>query len=76
MQQLDWNTTKERAKGMTDAELRGAIRDAHEAGDMAWALEKAGNPVSKTQGFYHDELSVYRREIAERYRREQQLGVL
>ena len=75
-QQLNWEAAKERSQGMTDEELRGAIRDCHEAGDAAWALERTNNPVIKTQGYYHDELSVYRRELADRAKREQQLGVL
>jgi hypothetical protein len=73
---LDWDTVKDRAGRMTDEALRGAIRDCHDAADMAWELEKAGNPVIKTQGYYHDELSVYRHELADRAKREQQLGVL
>jgi hypothetical protein len=75
-QQLNWELTKERAKGMTDDELRGAIKDAFDAGLAAWELERTNNPVIKTQGYYHDEISVYRHEIAERNRREQALGVL
>jgi hypothetical protein len=64
--QLDWNATEEKARGMTVAELLYSIRDCSEAAEAAWALEKAGNPVSKTQGYYHDELSVYARELERR----------
>jgi hypothetical protein len=73
---VDWKGLAERAKGMSDEELRGAIKDAFDAGLAAWDLEKSGLSVSKTQGYYHDEISVYRHEIAERNRREQNLGVL
>ena len=66
MKQLDFAATEERARGMTVAMLLFSIRDCHEAGEAAWAIEKAGCPVTKTQGYYHDELSVYARELERR----------
>jgi hypothetical protein len=76
MRTLDWEATAERASHMTNEELIGAIKDCSDAGEASWALQRAGNKVDKTQGYYHDELSVYRREVKERGRREQQEGLL
>lgn len=59
----DWNGYAERAKSMTDLELQSAIRDCKLAGDIAWASEKAGNRVLKSQGWYSDESSVYHAEL-------------
>jgi len=72
---LDWEAVTEKARGMTDAALRGAIKDCVDAGEASWELEKAGNRVSKTQGYYHDEVSVYRLEIKIRAGRDQALGL-
>ena len=66
MKNLDWNEIARRAKTMTVSELSFAIKDCREAGEAAWELEKAGCPVSKTQGYYSDESSVYCAELKER----------
>jgi len=63
---VDWNGLAERATGMSDAALRGAIKDASLAAKAAWDLERAGNAVSKSQGYYHDEISVFRTELSRR----------
>jgi hypothetical protein len=64
--QLDWEATEARARSMSVACLLYAIKDCREAAEAAWQLEKAGNPVSKTQGYYHDELGVYAQELERR----------
>ena len=66
MRNLDFAATEERAKGMSVAGLEYSARDCFEAGKVAFELEKAGNRVDKTQGYYMDELSVYRQELARR----------
>ena len=63
---LDFAETKRRAKGMTLEALLYSANDAAEAAIMAEALERAGCPVSKSGGYYRDEASVYRAEIARR----------
>jgi len=64
--QLDWNATQARAREMTVPELHYAMLDCHKAAEAAWQLEKAGNRVDKTQGYYHDEASVYWSEMQRR----------
>lgn len=66
MTTLNWGAVTERAVSMSPAALRYAIRDCIEAGKAAWALEKAGRKVLKSQGYYHDEASVYRAELKRR----------
>lgn len=63
---LDWAATALRALDMTHEQLWGAIRDCHAAGIAALQLEREGFRVSKTQGYYADEASVYRAEIERR----------
>lgn len=63
---LDWTATEAKARKMSASELVWAIADCREAAQMAWEIEKAGNPVSKTQGYYHDEASVYHAELKRR----------
>ena len=64
--QLDWNATEATARGMSIACLLFAIKDCGEAAEAAWELEKAECAVSKTQGYYHDELGVYAAELERR----------
>ena len=63
---LDFAETKRRAKAMSMEALLYSANDAAEAAIMAEALERAGCPVSKSGGYYRDEASVYRAEIARR----------
>ena len=48
--------------------LMWSATDAMEAGASSRSLEDAGCRVSKTQGYYTDEASVYRAEINRRLR--------
>lgn len=54
------------ARNMSVEGLLYSIDDCIEAGKAAWGLDQAGCRVSKTQGHYHDEASVYRRELVRR----------
>ena len=63
---LDWEATAARATGMTVDQLEWSIADCIEAGKCAFEIELAGYRVGKSQGFYHDEASVYRAEIVSR----------
>lgn len=65
-QAINWTATADRARNMTAAELHYARLDCLEAGNAAWELEKAGVAVSKSQGYYMDESSVYAAEQARR----------
>ena len=65
-EQIDWNAVAAIARGKTSDELHGAIFDGIAAANLAWEIERSGNLVSKSQGFYHDEVSVYRTELARR----------
>lgn len=62
----DFTALRRRARKMTDAALLWSANDAAEAAEMAEELERAGNPVSKTGGYYRDEASVYRAELRRR----------
>ena len=66
MKTVNWQALEEKAKGMTKEELVYARLDCLEAGKVAWENEKAGIAVSKTQGYYHDEASVYLKELKSR----------
>lgn len=61
---LNWAAVERRALQMSDAELNYAARDAAEA---ASALDGAEGLSGKDSGYYRDEASVYRRELARRY---------
>ena len=61
-----WDAWADRARTMSDASLLWTIDDCIQAGAASWALERAGIRVSKTQGYYHDEISVYRAELNRR----------
>tara|TARA_R110002096_G_scaffold207335_1_gene393690 strand:- start:25 stop:285 length:261 start_codon:yes stop_codon:yes gene_type:complete len=65
-EQIDWNAVAAIARGKTGEEIRHAISDAHVAANLAWQIEQSGNPVGKSQGFYHDEISIYNTELARR----------
>lgn len=73
MKSLDWNAMKEKAKGMSNAELTWAIKDCGEAAVAADSLEKAGalGYNSKSGGYYLDEASVYTTEVLYRIGLEQ-----
>jgi len=64
--EIDWVAKKAQAKRMSDAELIGARLDCHEAAQAAECLVKAGCWVSKTEGYYRDEASVYANETRTR----------
>jgi len=66
MKQLDWAATADRASRMTDDELIFAIADCIKAGLAALDLERAGHRVTKSQGYYSDEGSVYYAEQKKR----------
>jgi len=61
---IDWNRTQERARGMSCAQLHHAAIDCKKAAD-AWHPTHGEDPDGN-EGFYFDELSVYRREQARR----------
>tara|TARA_R110000787_G_scaffold28825_5_gene78524 strand:- start:4090 stop:4359 length:270 start_codon:yes stop_codon:yes gene_type:complete len=61
--QLNWETIQQKAEGMSLAALGYAISDCHSAGLAAFALAQGGCAVSKTQGYYADEASVYHAEV-------------
>ena len=63
---LDFSATARVARRMTDDALAFTVRDCFEAGEAAFALELAGCRVSKSQGYYSDEATVYAAEIARR----------
>ena len=62
----DFDGLKTRARRMTVEALRYSAEDALEAALAAASMEAAGCPVSKTEGFYRDEASVYRTELLRR----------
>lgn len=66
MRTLDWTATQEKAHKMTIEALCYAIKDCQEAAEAAWDLERNGCRVDKSQGYYHDEASVYRAELKNR----------
>lgn len=66
MKQLDWNAVKVRAAGMSVDALRWSIEDCRQAAQAADLLEAAGYRISKSSGYYRDELSVYATELASR----------
>jgi len=61
---LNWNRVEERARGMESVELHYAILDCKKAAD-AWHPRHGEDPDGN-EGYYYDELSVYRREQARR----------
>ena len=63
---INWNEVARRATTMTAAELHYARMDCLDAGNAAWDLEKAGVAVSKDQGYYMDEASIYAAEQTRR----------
>lgn len=63
---IDTEATAARARKMDLAALRWNAQDAHEAALAAEEMERAGCSVSKTGGFYRDEATVYRAELARR----------
>ena len=65
-QQLDWDATRNRAQRMSLEALVYAISDCYSAAKSARLLEAFGGKVLKTEGYYMDELSVYRQELNRR----------
>ncbi len=55
---LDFAAAERKARGMTDAALLWAARDAAAAADA--------NPSGRKAGYYLDEAATYRRELARR----------
>lgn len=66
MQQLNTSATWARARKMTNAALRFSARDAIQAAKAADELERAGNRVTKSEGYYRDEATVYASELRRR----------
>ena len=66
MRLLDWQAIEAKAAKMSIVELRDARKDCIEAGAAAWAIIQGGGSVDKDQGYYHDEASVYWRELQKR----------
>ena len=64
--QLDFTLTKRIAKRMTREALKYTIKDCWEACQMAEKIERAGLRTLKSGGYYRDEGSVYRAELARR----------
>ncbi len=64
--QLDWSACKEKAERMSREALAYAISDCYKAAKAARLLEAYGGKVLKTEGYYMDELSVYRQELNRR----------
>jgi hypothetical protein len=61
-----WERMEERAREMTIDALWHSRLDCIEAGRFAWELEKGGCPVTKPQGRYIDESTVYAMEMDRR----------
>jgi len=70
-QQINWTQVQDRAKHMTVAELTFAIADCGEAASAMGPGERVG----KDQGYYLDEQSVYRSELAKRPRARLQAAI-
>jgi hypothetical protein len=64
MRTLDWNTKEAQAVAMSRAELRGALDDILRTLPNADALDREDG--GDRGGYYRDEASVYRRELASR----------
>ena len=60
LKKLNWERVEKRASQMTGSELHYAILDCMKAVD-AWHPRNGDDPEGN-QGYYMDELSVYRRE--------------
>tara|TARA_R110000822_G_scaffold120633_4_gene254160 strand:- start:4210 stop:4431 length:222 start_codon:yes stop_codon:yes gene_type:complete len=63
---IDQTEIRRRARRMTVEALRFSANDALEASDAAELLERTGNYVSKTGGYYRDEAAEYRYELRRR----------
>ena len=63
--QLDWNAESARAAEMTNAQLWGAIRDILATLPNSDALDREDD--GNRGGYYRDQASVYRAEIASRH---------
>ena len=61
---IDWKLFSDRAAGMTDDALNGAIADCLATLDASDAMDRELG--TDQGGKYRDEISVYRREIADR----------
>jgi hypothetical protein len=59
---IDWTAVVEKARRMTDGELKYAIGDAYEAARALQGAEVKG----KDAGYYSDEASVYVAELSSR----------
>ena len=62
---LDFDRTAEKARGLTDAELHGGLKDIHGAISAAEEMDRAQG-TSHRSGRYRDEASVYQQEIQAR----------
>jgi hypothetical protein len=68
MKQLDWDATEARARQMSEESLLMALADIAHVIPQVRAIERAGwlPAEAKSEGYYCDEASVYRRELAQR----------
>jgi hypothetical protein len=78
MKQLDWEATEARARQMTEDEIMAALADIAKVIPNVRAIERAGwlPAEAKSEGYYCDEASVYRRELAHRAKGSTPLGQL
>ena len=65
-QTIDTATVRRLARGMSVECLEWSANDAAEAAEMAERLEREGCRVQKTGGYYRDESTEYRAELARR----------
>ena len=63
---IDTATVRRRARRMDVESLEWSANDASEAAEMAERLEREGMRVQKTGGYYRDEATEYRAELARR----------
>lgn len=61
---LDWNATAERAAGMTSTEIHYALLDINKTLPHSDALDREDG--GDRGGYYRDEASVLRKELASR----------
>jgi hypothetical protein len=65
--QLDFEACEARAKTMTDSALHYALVDIEKTLPLARAMDRIGvTHGGKTEGYYCDEASVYRKELKNR----------
>ena len=61
---IDWNAVAEKAKGMSEYEIRFAISDIRATLGNADAMDRQDN--GDRGGYYRDEISIYTKELKSR----------